>query len=217
MGNLQVSGASGGVPTRLYDRLDRLFEHPVVFDAYQSLVDGGKRRQIRRFLRGLPYESVLDVGCGTGNWTDLAHGPYLGVDTSPAYVTACRERFGGDTTKRFILADAAEVDFTQRFDLGLMVSVLHHLSSEKAEAVLRRMATACRNIFILDLYPIRWNPISRLLYALDRGNFIRTPDAQRRIVDSVEGLRILKEGSYYSPTLLYRHTLFLIETPRGRA
>lgn len=216
MKSIPASRASRSFSTRFYDRIDRLFERPIVFDAYQKIVDGGKLRQIQRFLAGLPFQSVLDVGCGTGNWTRLARGSYLGVDTSPSFVTACRERYAGDPEKRFILADASEVDLAHRFDLGLMVSVLHHLSDAKAEAVLKRMSTVCRNILILDLYPIGWNPISRVLYALDRGDFIRGPEEQRSVISRVDGLRILKEDAYYSPTLLYRHTLFLLETPLGR-
>jgi len=195
-------------------RLDRLFEHPAVFNAYQALVDGGKMRQIRRFLAGLPFRSILDIGCGTGNWSHLAADGYLGVDSSPAFIEAARERYKGDPNKRFLLADASELELVQSYDLCLMISVLHHLSDAKVRAVLERVSTRCRNLFVLDLYPIPWNPASRALYALDRGDYIRSPQEQQRLLEEADGLRLRKAGSYFSPTFLYRHTLFLLENDK---
>lgn len=191
-------------------RIDRLFERPLVFNAYQRLVDGGKLRQIRRFLGGLPFESVLDIGCGTGNWSGLTRDEYLGVDTSPSFVAAARARHREDEQKRFLLADASELELTHSFDLCIMISVLHHLSDAKALAVLDRVGARCRNLFVLDLYPVRWNPLSQVLYALDRGDYVRDPIEQRILLEKGSGLRVIKYGSYYSPTLLYRHTLFLL-------
>ena len=215
MAHPQANPARGGVFDRAYRRLDDFFEHPAVFNAYQAIADGGKFRQIRRFLATVPYESVLDVGSGTGNWAQLARGRYLGIDTSASFIEGCLERYAEDPEKTFLLADAAEIEPAEHYDLGLMISVLHHLSDQKAEAILRRLVTVCRYVFILDLYPIPWNPLARAAYALDRGNFIRSKEEQRRLVQRVEGFHVLKDDDYFSPSLLYRHTLFLLSTPRA--
>jgi SAM-dependent methyltransferase len=194
-----------------YQRLDQAFEHPFVFNLYQALVDGGKGRQIRRFLADVPFRSVVDIGCGTGNWARLAPGPYLGIDTSPAFIAGCRRRYADDPRRRFVQGDAATLEFDRHFDLAMLISVLHHLSDDDVRRLLPWIVRHARCFFVLDLYPVPWNPISRLLYALDRGDHIRTPEAQRRLLLGQGGLRLVKEGDYFCPNGLYRHTLFLFE------
>ncbi len=192
-----------------YRRLHRAFDAPLVFNLYQALVDGGKGRQIRRFLAGVPFHSVIDIGCGTGNWAALAPGPYLGIDTSATFIEGCRRRYRGDPQRRFVQGDIASLDLPAHYDLALLVSVLHHLSDEDVRRLLPWVARHVRFFFVLDLYPVPWNPVSRLLYALDRGDHIRTPEAQKRLLLQHPGLRLVKEGAYFAPTGLYRHTLFL--------
>lgn len=195
-----------------YQQLDRLFEHATVFNVYQALADGGKTRQIERFLAGVPYETVVDVGCGTGNWAPLARGRYLGVDTSPAFIEACRRRYADDPEKTFVQADAAALNLSQPFDLALLISVLHHLSDEDVRRLLPWVAGHARHLFVLDLYPMPWHPIARLLYALDRGDHIRSPATQRALLAEEPGLHLVKASSYFAPSGLYRHTLFLYES-----
>lgn len=195
-----------------YQRLDRLFERATVFNAYQALADGGKTRQIERFLAGVPYESVVDIGCGTGNWATLARGRYLGVDTSPDFIEACRRRYEGHPQKTFIQADAAELNLTQPFDLALLISVLHHLADEDVRRLLPWVARHARYLFVLDLYPMPWHPVARLLYALDRGDHIRSPAAQRSLLAEEPRLQLVEASSYFAPSSLYRHTLFLYES-----
>lgn len=195
-----------------YRRLYDAFERPSVFNLYQTLVDGGKGRQIRRFLADVPYRSLIDVGCGTGNWATLARGAYLGIDTSEAFIAGCRRRYAGDDRLRFVQADAATLALDAQYDLAILVSVLHHLPDEAVRRLLPWVAAHARHFFVLDLYPMPWNPPARLLYALDRGDYIRTPAEQKALLGSEPGLRLVREDDYFAPTGLYRHTLFLFES-----
>lgn len=194
----------------LYRRVYDLFERPVVFNAYQAIVDGGKGRQIRRFLRDVPYESVIDIGCGTGNWAKLVDVPYLGIDASPSFVAGCKRRFAGDSSKRFLQTDAATLAIDEQFDLAMLISVLHHLSDEEVERLLAWLAGCAKQFFVLDLYPVKRNFVSRWLYRMDRGDYIREPDAQRSLLERGGHFRVVKSDDYYCPNGLYRHTLFLL-------
>lgn len=196
----------------LYRRIYRLFDHPAVFNAYQFLVDGGKMRQIRRFLDDIPYRSVVDIGCGTGNWAVTARGPYLGVDVAPEFVEAAAARYASDTEKRFLRLDPTEKDLPGRYDLTQLVSVLHHLSDEQTRALLERVIPKTTYLFVLDLYPIPWNPIAQLLYAADRGDHVREPEEQKRLLMESGRLELIKEDDYFAPTMLYRHTLWAFRT-----
>ena len=199
----------------LYRRIYHLFDHPAVFNTYQLLVDGGKERQIRRFLRDVPYRSVVDIGCGTGNWAVTARGPYLGVDVAPEFVQAAADRHSGDGAKEFRQLDPTQEDLPGEYDLAQLVSVLHHLSDDQTTAMLERIVPRVRYLFVLDLYPISWNPASRFLYAADRGDYIRTPEEQKRLLLQDGTLALVREDDYFAPTMLYRHTLLLFERATG--
>lgn len=194
-----------------YRHIYEAFETPLVFNLYQTIVDGGKGRQIKRFLKDVPYTTVVDIGCGTGNWATIARGPYVGIDTSPSFIEGCRQRYAGQDDRKFIHGDAASLELDEEFDLAILVSVLHHLSDDAVGRLLPWVTQNARFFFVLDLYPIPVNPISRLLYAMDRGDHIRTPEQQKDLLLRAGGLRSVKEGSYFCPNGIYRHTLFLFE------
>jgi SAM-dependent methyltransferase len=86
---------------------------------------------------------VLDVGCGTGFFTDwyLQHGAQVtGVDIAPTSVERLRQRFPAAT---FVLADIGESDLEGRFDLVNAFDVLYHIVDDaRWEAAVRRLATA---------------------------------------------------------------------------
>ncbi len=194
----------------LYRKVFDLFERPAVFNAYQTVVDGGKGRQIRRFLQSVQFESVIDIGCGTGNWAELVDVPYLGIDSSPSFIAGCTRRFAGDTTKRFVQADAADLEIVEQFDLAMLISVLHHLSDAEVDRLLSWLSGCAKQFFVLDLYPVNRNPLSRWLYRMDRGDFVRERDEQRQLLERGGHFSVVKEDDYYCPNGLYRHTLFLL-------
>lgn len=111
--------------SQIYRLIDRLFENALIFNLNQIILDGGKNRQIKRFLADIPYQSMVDIGCGTGNWAALADGKYLGVDTSPSFIASCKKRYKSDPRKEFLLADATSLALSEPFDLAILVSVLH--------------------------------------------------------------------------------------------
>jgi SAM-dependent methyltransferase len=198
----------------LYGHIDRLFESAFVFNANQILLDGGKTRQIKRFLRDLEFETVVDIGCGPGNWAKVAPGDYLGVDTSPSFIETCERRYRKDPRKRFIRADATTLDVHDPFDLAMLISVLHHLSDEQVLRLCRWVAASADYFFVLDLYPNPRNPVSRFLYAMDRGNFIREPGEQEALINRDGLFEVVRKNDYFCPNRFYRHTLFLLKTRR---
>jgi SAM-dependent methyltransferase len=190
----------------------RLFEIPAVFDSYQVLVDGGKRAPVARFLDGIDYESVIDLGCGTGAWSYLARGRYLGLDYSASFIQGCRRRFRDDPRKSFAVGDLESIDLEQSFDLALMLSVLHHLSEDQADALLRQLSGHAKRVLVMDLMPAEKNPLSRLLYKLDRGDYIRSADLQLDLLLRSGDWALERRDSFYSYNRLYRHTLFLLRS-----
>jgi ubiquinone/menaquinone biosynthesis C-methylase UbiE len=65
-------------------------------------------------------ESVLDLGCGTGNLTkkirSLTDAPITGIDPSDGMIRECIEKYGADGI-RFTRMDAHDMDFDAEFDV----------------------------------------------------------------------------------------------------
>lgn len=84
-----------------------------------------KAEVLNRFVAEQNIGSVIEFGCGDGQQLALAEYPqYTGVDVSETAVAMCRERFGHDATRQFMLA--GEYDGEQA-ELALSLDVLYYL------------------------------------------------------------------------------------------
>jgi SAM-dependent methyltransferase len=123
-------------------------------------------------LEGEP--SVLDIGCGIGQYASLTNARYVGVDLNCPYVDHARRR-RGDERHAFRCVDAAElVAEGERFDLVLMVDFLHHLPDDSAVKVLetaRELASGT----VVSLEPVteQGNRVGRWFIEHDRGEHMR--------------------------------------------
>lgn len=154
--------------------------HPTIWELSRRGLDlafGIYRRRMALMRKwGLPRrgESMLDLGCGIGQFSTLATGAYLGIDHSQQYIDHARGRYGG-AERAFRVVDAAQlVHEGARFDLVLMVDFLHHLSDEQVLGVLgnvRRLARDRIVSFEPELY--QTNPIGQWIIDHDRGDHIR--------------------------------------------
>ena len=94
-------------------------------------------------LRSLRAHAVLEIGAGTGNYTDALTKRGLSVvalDRSPAMIEVGAEK----TSAHWILSDASSIPLlTRSVDAVVAVNVLHHLSPLPAAlAEFRRVARA---------------------------------------------------------------------------
>ena len=127
-------------------------------------------------LRDLGFqgtESVLDIGCGTGQHSEITTGRYLGVDLDARYIEFAKKRHPG---KEFLCRDVSQLQLDgEPFDVALMVDIIHHLSDEQARKLLADLArlTAKRVYFFEPVTQSPRNVVGRLLTAADRGHFIR--------------------------------------------
>jgi trans-aconitate 2-methyltransferase len=87
-------------------------------------------RELIAKLRLRGDESVLDVGCGDGKVTAeiaalVADGRVVGVDNSPQMVRFAARSFDQEPNLRFLLRDAAKLDFAEEFDVVFSNATLH--------------------------------------------------------------------------------------------
>jgi SAM-dependent methyltransferase len=100
-------------------------------------------RAVEQVIAPLQVSSVLDVGCGTGDYAQLfdpARVRYLGVDISEKMVEECRRLF---PSHRFAVADGDSIDAPDdSFDLVLSIGVLEYLPDPVSH--LRELARVTR-------------------------------------------------------------------------
>ena len=109
--------------------------------------------EARTDVRG---RTVLDIGCGTGFWTEFytSRGAvYTGVDIAETSVQRLRGRFPGAT---FLHADVSEADLPGTYDIVNVFDVLYHITDDaRFDAALRRLAGAVKPgglLLLTDLF-----------------------------------------------------------------
>jgi trans-aconitate methyltransferase len=129
-----------------YDQLAELFA------TFAEDTDGLYRPWLTEVLpRG---ERAIDLGCGSGRWTDLLlerFGSVRGVDTSGVEVGMAAERHPEATFETRDLMDVnPEAD--GRFDLVFSVNTVHHLNDhDKALSHIRSLVAPGGKVVIIDI------------------------------------------------------------------
>jgi SAM-dependent methyltransferase len=162
---------------------------PVVYRTFQRLIgSGGVRRAfLNEYVRPVPKEKVLDIGCGPADILDYLPGvDYLGLDISPEYIHAARKRFG--KRGRFCCGDVGLATVEQEsgtFSLVMATGVLHHLDDQTAAKLfdLARLALGPggRLVTFDGCYEPKQSGIARWMLSHDRGTFVRAPADYERL------------------------------------
>jgi trans-aconitate methyltransferase len=102
-------------------------------------------------LQPQPGERILDLGCGTGRLTEKiaeSGAEVVGLDASPEMIGQARQNY---PRLKFVLQDAAAMDFDQKFDAVFSNAALHWMlnASEVARAIARCLRAGGR--FVAEL------------------------------------------------------------------
>jgi len=187
----------------------RVFNNPNIFEAVRNIMN---RQMISRIEKRvyLDGKSIIDVGCGTGTYSVLAKGPYLGVDLNARFILFARKKYGGRRHK-FEVKDATTYTPKKKFDTSFFFSMLHHFSDAENDRILRQLARISKEVIIIDLIRPRNNLLKAFIVDLDRGDHVRPLKEQRHII--TKHLVIRQEKIF--DVLTARHSLFICE-PKTR-
>jgi SAM-dependent methyltransferase len=162
----------------------KLLGTPFVYDQVRPRVVGGiDMGRLYALLGKEGRRVVLDVGCGTGD--ALKHlgddvEQYLGVDTDPVAIDAARARYGNRPNVRFECRHLHAADVIDLSPTGVVLSgVLHHLTNQEAEGVLRLVlgSPSLVRIVTADIVFLPGKLFNNVLAMMDRGRHCREPDA----------------------------------------
>lgn len=184
---------------------------PALFHALRAALDPGQAGKLRAFLRDVPHQSLLELGCGIGANRAITDRPYAGLDLDPAYVAYAARRFGS-TTARFRVGDLlVPLDpALGPFDLIALLNVVHHLSDDEVRRALghARAAGAARAL-VVDVAAERTGFLFRRVFGpLDRGASFRTTDQLRALLASA-GLVIERDAGWSTGPGIWPRIAFL--------
>ncbi len=163
-----------GLRTQLLEltKVYELLQHGISKQATQDWIS-------KEVIRAKPGDRVLDIGCGPANvLSQLRDVSYVGLDHNPKYIETARKRYG--SRAQFHCWDVTDerVNGLGRFDIVLLLGVLHHLTDDQTELMLRHASQALkpngRLISIDCAIEVGQHPIARLLARIDRGRYARS-------------------------------------------
>ncbi len=107
-----------------------------------------KAEVINPFVAEHNIQSVIEFGCGDGQQLELFRFPqYLGFDVSATAVGLCRQKFAGDTTKKFALMGEYAGETA---DLSLSLDVIYHLVEDEVfETYMKTLFSSARKFVII--------------------------------------------------------------------
>lgn len=120
--------------------------------------------------------SVLDIGCGIGQYAGVTDGVYAGLDLNEGYVAYARKRAKGNASFRCVDVTLLLGEDT-RYDLVMMVDFLHHIPDEDCVRLLQT-AGELAGQYVLSFEPITYQPhsVGRWIVEHDRGSHVRPLD-----------------------------------------
>lgn len=141
-----------------YDRryFDKWYRHP----RHRVKSRQDMRRQLAfivaatEYLLDRPLRSVLDVGCGEGNWSTVLRGirpraRYIGVDGSEYAV----RRFGARRNIRHgTLGTIGSIGLDGPFDLILCLGLLNYVAADELRSGLRQLRALAGGVAYLEIF-----------------------------------------------------------------
>ena len=121
--------------------------------------------------------SVIDVGCGMGQFSDITKNQYLGIDLSEQYIDMAKAIYFNDRNKKFICKDLIMAELPEdSYDVAILIDFTHHMGRDELEKLFTKL-----NI-IISKYVIISDPVlqnskniwGRVLTFLDRGEYFRS-------------------------------------------
>ncbi len=170
-----------------------VLDNPFVWELSRVFFDiacGFSRKRIDVMKRwGLLKNSpsVIDIGCGIGQYASITDGAYCGIDMNERYI-----RYAGRKRKRtnreFRCQDVTTMlKEDAQFDLVLMVDFLHHIPDGACVNLLNTAARLARG-YVVSFEPVteQRNRMGTWLVENDRGNFVRPLEGLHRMFHDSE-------------------------------
>lgn len=182
--------------------LNRLGRYPLVSDFLRRLVEFNffqTKKNICELLRQTQFDKFLDLGCGSGIFSDLVLlEKYYGIDINFDFIQFAHKK----SKKKFLLTEIKNLPFKSgQIDIILINGVLHHLPDSYINATISEIDRVLKSqgklILIEDTEELDiFNPLGKLIHKIDQGNYIRSANEYSNFFS--KRYRVLKKKNYLS-------------------
>lgn len=96
--------------------------------------------EIEPFVKEIDPSSVIDIGCGTGQWSQHFKKGYFGIDISENLIKFAQKEY---PDRKFKASSLEDLDVGKKYDLAFCYTVFEHITEEnmpKAIASLKKVA-----------------------------------------------------------------------------
>lgn len=151
------------------------FKYPSVYRFLRGAINLDRfTRPVGEYLKARPDETVIDVGCGVGDFSRLVPANYKGYDLNERFVRYAQKKWG-NPGKHFYCRDVLELSDEERFDKGMVVNILHHFDDAELRRLLAKLARLVKNYFVI--VDADWDSSGRFqrwLLKKDQGSYLRS-------------------------------------------
>ncbi|MDO8430333.1 MAG: class I SAM-dependent methyltransferase [bacterium] len=188
--------------------LKALASRPEISIFLRKIVEINFRNQkkiIRQNFEANPSDRVLDIGCGTGEFSpSFSKSKYVGIDIDQKNITYAKKHYKGD----FRVADGTQLPFENgSFDKILIVGVFHHLSTADCKLVFGEMKRVLKKggqiLIMEDTKSDRF--LVKFMQSVDQGAYIRNFSEWNSLLSN--NFYIQKSGSFNNGACFYSYFL----------
>jgi SAM-dependent methyltransferase len=178
---------------------DQILGTPFVYNHIRPLAVGGiDMSPFYNRVASRTGDTVLDVGCGTGDALRYLRdfSKYVGIDTDAVAIRFARQKHPAQPNVEFECRLCREADLLElKPTLILFCGLLHHLSDELALDLLRlaKSSPNLQRIVTSDPVYLDNELLSNFFARMDRGKFARKRAAYEALVEQA-GLRVVESA-----------------------
>jgi 2-polyprenyl-3-methyl-5-hydroxy-6-metoxy-1,4-benzoquinol methylase len=161
-------------------KLKDILDYPLVWYLFRTILDltfgvDRKRKLLleKWGIRGFEM-SVLDVGCGIGQFSDITKGEYLGVDLNRDFVLRA-SKVNSAANVKFRCVNVKDLSLEgKKFEVVLLIGILHHLDESTSRSLLSLLKDVTEQyLVVMEVIQEQTNFLGRWIKDNDRGEFVR--------------------------------------------
>lgn len=180
--------------------IDFILKPPAVWRFFRKTLDFffGLYRKRFSVLRGFgitEQTSVIDIACGTGEYSAVTNGKYLGVDLDKKYIERAQKLYGAEN-KKFLCANANTADIhNASYETAILIDATHHFTDDENRSLFKTLnRVASKTVVICDpVIQEKRNLIGRFLISIDRGNYVRPKEKLLGLIGETLNIEKVKD------------------------